>query len=151
MAAENIAGISEKSSRNHHDKSSSVAICISFYHLKCVGYIQIQLNHFSLEFQQTVTRLGHIYLQGVSITFVHCVFFRQKNKLSQLIRCYEDSQNKENFQYPIVEKTQKIKKYLVELQAQKLPSSFCHNMSLCHNFIYFKTCDKIPIDSVVSE
>ena len=48
------------------------------HHRKCVGYTQIQWNQFSLGFQQTVTRLGHIYLQGVSITFVHCVFFRQK-------------------------------------------------------------------------
>ena len=121
------------------------------HHHKCVGYTQIQWNQFSLGFQQTVTRLGHIYLQGVSITFVHCVFFRQKNKLSQLIRCYKDSQNKENYQYSIVEKIQKIKKYLVELKAQKPSSSFCHNMSLCHNFMYFITCDKIPIVSLVSE
>ena len=48
------------------------------HHLECVGYIQIQLNQFSLGFQQTVTRLGHNYIQGVSNTFVHCVFFRQK-------------------------------------------------------------------------
>ena len=68
------------------------------HHRKCVGYTQIQWNQFSLGFQQTVTRLGHNYIQGVSNTCVHCVFFRQKNKLSQLIRCYKDSQNKENYQ-----------------------------------------------------